>query len=230
MGVPSATSAGSQMWVRGPTTHKAQPAAPAAPSKTPAPYRPAVVAQPTSARPASAGRTAPASSTTLPGRTTPAGAAGPYGPAAPAETASGPYQGSAVAWVGAHGGAGTSTLARELGGADVGCRWPDVARGEPGRVLLVARTHAAGMRAASQALDALRKEKHPAGVQLAALVLVADAPGRLPLTLGRRIRVLRSVADVHRLPWIPAWRVGKQAAKPPKEIRVLAEFVAGGSR
>ncbi|MFF7987732.1 DUF6668 family protein [Streptomyces sp. NPDC007901] len=135
-----------------------------------------------------------------------------------------------VAWVNAHGGAGASTLARELGGADMGRRWPDPAREEPGRMLLVARTHAAGMQAASQALDTLRMEDHPAGVRLVALVLVADAPGRLPIALGRRVRVLRSVVQVHRLPWIPAWRLGKPTVNPPRELRRLMELVAEGTR
>lgn len=132
-----------------------------------------------------------------------------------------------IGWVAAHGGAGTTTLAIVLGGTDLGCRWPDAARAEPGRVLLVARTHAAGLRAASRALNALREGRHPAGLELAGLVLVADAPGRLPLTLTRRIRVLRSVAPVKRVPWIAAWRLGKQAKQLPKAMAQLGALVAG---
>ncbi|MFF0728739.1 DUF6668 family protein [Streptomyces sp. NPDC004134] len=134
-----------------------------------------------------------------------------------------------MSWVGAHGGAGASTLARALGGADVGRRWPDRAGGEPGRTLLVARTHAAGIRAASQALNALRLGEHPAGVELVAVVLVADAPGRLPRELGRRVRVLRSAAEVRRIPWVPAWRVGRETERPPGEVRALAALVGGAS-
>ncbi|WP_367318314.1 DUF6668 family protein [Streptomyces sp. HUAS ZL42] len=191
MGVPSATSAGSQMWVRGPIAQQAASArtAPAAPSR-------------------------PAARTALPRPPTPAGRA----PSA--------SRGHQVAWVTAHGGSGASTLARVLGGADIGSRWPDPARGEPGRVLLVARTHNAGMRAASQALNALRKGEHPAGVQLLAVVLVADAPGRLPRPLGRRVRVLRSAAEVHRVPWIPAWRLGEEADQLPRAVRALARSIA----
>lgn len=48
-------------------------------------------------------------------------------------------------WVNAHGGAGASTLAAVIGGIDIGCRWSDPSRREPGAVLLVARTHAAGL-------------------------------------------------------------------------------------
>ncbi|MFJ9423212.1 DUF6668 family protein [Streptomyces sp. NPDC101249] len=151
-------------------------------------------------------------------------------PAEPVEWADRGDQGRHVSWVSAHGGAGASTLAREFGGTDLGRRWPDPARGEPGRVLLVARTHAAGMRAASRALDALRTEDHPPGVDLVALVLVADAPGRLPITLGRRVRVLRSATRVHRLPWVPAWRIGKKATKAPRAVRALSDLVEGRRR
>ncbi|MFH8470883.1 DUF6668 family protein [Streptomyces sp. NPDC017991] len=154
-------------------------------------------------------------------------------PAGPAETAARPFtapshrgQSPHVAWVNAHGGAGASTLAQRLGGVDMGRRWPDPARGEPSRMFLVARTHDAGMRAASQAVDLLRKKEHPAGVQLVGLVLVADAPGHLPPALGRRVRVLRSIADVHRLPWIPAWRLGRQLSQPPKQLQRIAHLVA----
>lgn len=148
-------------------------------------------------------------------------------PDAPAPRAPSPHRGQRVAWVNAHGGGGASTLARVLGGADLRLRWPETDRGEPGGVLLVARTHAGGMRAASQALNALRTGEHPAGVHLIALVLVADAPGRLPRQLGRRVRVLRSAAEVHRVPWVPAWRLGEEVDPLPKEVRALAELASG---
>jgi hypothetical protein len=144
----------------------------------------------------------------------------------PARDEPSPHQGQRVAWVNAHGGGGASTLARVLGGADLRRRWPEPDRGEPGGVLLVARTHAGGMRAASQALNALRLGDHPAGVHLIAVVLVADAPGRLPRRLGQRVRVLRSAAEVHRVPWIPAWRLGEEADPLPKQVRALAELTS----
>ncbi|MFJ8751499.1 DUF6668 family protein [Streptomyces sp. NPDC102441] len=134
-----------------------------------------------------------------------------------------------MAWVNAHGGGGAGTLVRVLGGADLGQRWPEPARGEPGGVLLVARTHAKGMQAASKALNALRLGDHPTGVHLIAVVLVADAPGRLPRELGRRVRVLRSAAEVHRVPWIPAWRLGEEVDPLPKQVRALAELASGAS-
>jgi hypothetical protein len=126
-----------------------------------------------------------------------------------------------IGWVGAHGGAGTSTLTLVLGGSDLGCRWPDPRRSEPGRIFLVARTNASGLRAASRALNALREGRHPQGMELVGIVLIADAPGRLPMALSRRIRVLRSVAPVHRIPWVPEFRLGKQTRNLPKPLANL---------
>jgi hypothetical protein len=142
-----------------------------------------------------------------------------------AGTAVAPGAVSAVSWVGAHGGAGATTFAAALGGQDVGHGWPRPAEGHPGRMVLLARTHATGLRAASRALDALRAGRLPAGVELVALVLVADAPGRLPLELARRVRVLRSAAPIVSIPWIPQWRVGAAAPRAPKAVADLRELI-----
>jgi hypothetical protein len=128
-----------------------------------------------------------------------------------------------IGWIAAHGGAGATTLTRLFGGTDLGCRWPDAALAEPAKVILVARTNAEGMRALSRALNALREGRHPAGMKLTGLVLSADAPGSLPLALSRRIRVLRSVAPVYRVPWIPSWRLGQQPGALPKSLHRLSE-------
>jgi hypothetical protein len=130
-----------------------------------------------------------------------------------------------MGWVAAHGGAGVTTLSIVVGGTDLGARWPDPARAEPARVMLVARTHAQGLRAASRGLNALREGRHPAGMELVGLVLVADAPGRLPPVLVTRIRLLRSVAPVWRVPWIAPWRFGKQASGLPKQAVGLGRIV-----
>ncbi|WP_327324117.1 hypothetical protein OG735_17545 [Streptomyces sp. NBC_01210] len=223
MSVPSAAPTGPQMWVRGPTSQ--QPAgeqtapAPTGPpqevaERAPYAQQPEVLDRPTvMMRPVS---------TEEPGDADRGGHPDPQQqprqPQRPGRTRQRALSGEGVGWVGAHGGAGASTLAKVLGGTDIGCRWPDASRGEPARVMLVARTHADGMRAASRALDALREGRHPKGMELVALVLVADAPGRLPFPLARRVRVLRSVAPVRRVSWIPAWRMGKQTKNLPKEV------------
>ncbi|MEV6196168.1 DUF6668 family protein [Streptomyces sp. NPDC051920] len=130
-----------------------------------------------------------------------------------------------VGWVKAHGGCGATSLAELFGGVEVGARWPDPARGEPRRVVLVGRTSARGLRSVSQALGALDDGNAPQGLELLGVVLVADAPGRLPLGLLRRIRVLRSVARVHRVPWIPAWRTGGSPKSAPRQLATLARLV-----
>ncbi|MER5201228.1 DUF6668 family protein [Streptomyces sp. NPDC002755] len=135
-----------------------------------------------------------------------------------------------ISWVGAHGGAGASTFAAALGGVDVGHAWPDISQDEPGDMLLLARTHLAGLQAASQALDSLRTGRHPAGLQLLALVLVADAPGRLPPELWRRVRVLRAAVRTFNIPWIAQWRVGRPAPKAPRAVVDLAALIPPNSR
>jgi len=130
-----------------------------------------------------------------------------------------------LGWIGAHGGAGVSTLARLLGGTDIGCRWPDARLAEPARVVVVGRTNMDGMRAVSRALHALHEGRHPAGMRLVGVVLVADAPGRLPVALTSRVRLLRSVAPVFRLPWIPAFRLGEVPKRMPKQMVRLSALV-----
>ncbi|WP_217170222.1 DUF6668 family protein [Streptomyces sp. AC512_CC834] len=117
-------------------------------------------------------------------------------------------------WVGTHGGAGVSTLAAVYGGHDCGRRWPGPA--DPPSVLLVARTHAAGLVAVARGVEDFRRGRAPAGVDLDSVVLVADAPGRLPRPLAQRVRLLESTVDVHRVPWVPAWRLGEVDAGPPR--------------
>ncbi|WP_254910176.1 DUF6668 family protein [Micromonospora sp. NBS 11-29] len=131
-----------------------------------------------------------------------------------------------IGWIGAHGGAGASTLTRLLGGVDIGCRWPDPAIGEPARVALVGRTNSDGLRAVSRALNAMREGRHPAGMRLVGVVLIADSPGRLPGPLLNRIRLLRSIAPVHRVPWIPSYRVGAEPKRAPRQLDRLAAVVA----
>jgi hypothetical protein len=62
-------------------------------------------------------------------------------------------------------------------------------------------------------------------MELVGLVLVADAPGRLPPPLVTRIRLLRSVAPVWRVPWIAPWRLGRKASKLPKQAIGLGRIV-----
>ncbi|KAF2775078.1 hypothetical protein STPH1_7265 [Streptomyces sp. OM5714] len=92
---------------------------------------------------------------------------------------------------------------------------------------MVGRTSARGLQSVSQALDALRNGRAADDLDLLAVVLVADAPGRLPLSLLSRIRVIRSVIHVHRVPWIPAWRLDRSPKSLPRQLTTLADLVSG---
>lgn len=109
--------------------------------------------------------------------------------------------------VGAHGGAGVSMLVRLAAAA--GSTWVDVGRGWPaagasGRVLVVARTSTTGLEAAQEFAGAVEAGRTPVdgrGLSLEGLVLVADAPGRLP----RPLKLLRRLVDAA---YPRSWDVG----------------------
>jgi hypothetical protein len=126
-------------------------------------------------------------------------------------------------FVGTHGGAGVSTLSAVYGGHDCGRAWP--APDAPPSVLLVARTHASGLAAVLRTLELFRRGEVPHGLDLDAVVLVADAPGRLPKPLAQHIKVIESVIDVYRVPWVPAWRLGDLTGHPPRETGPLVRLM-----
>lgn len=136
---------------------------------------------------------------------------------------------AAAWWVGAHGGAGESTLAALVPGTRAaGHAWPvGTPAGElesPARVILVARTHMHGLRSAQRAAASWASGVAP--VELLGLVLIADAPGRLPRPLRNFADVLRGgVPRVWHLPWIETWRMGDEptVADAPKDVRRLVE-------
>ena len=130
-------------------------------------------------------------------------------------------RGSALWVVGAHGGAGTSTWAALLDAGDAGMSWPVPAvPGEQVRVLVAARTHAAGLEAA-RAVAVEWLEGTVPGVELVGLVLGADAPGRrTPKPLARLAHdVGGAFPVVLRVPWQEAWRLS-QPSEAHKGLRV----------
>lgn len=143
-------------------------------------------------------------------------------PGGPPEPSPARASGRAFSWVGTHGGAGVSTLASVYGGHDSGRLWPGP--GAPPSVLLVARTHATGLESVMAAVEVFRRGEAPQGLDLDAVVLVADAPGRLPRPLAQRIRLIESVIDVYRVPWVPDWRLGDLSGRPPRETEALARL------
>lgn len=116
--------------------------------------------------------------------------------------------------VGAHGGSGTTTVARLLNAADSGRAWPEPSYGTRVTVVVTARTSTAGLMAASRTLAGYCAHDDPESGRLAGFVLVADAPGRLPKELNRRISVLASATMVYRLPWVREWRLSEAAPDP----------------
>jgi hypothetical protein len=120
--------------------------------------------------------------------------------------------------VGAHGGAGETTVASWTGGRAAGHRWPVSAtwstpgnhpRPDGGTVdlVLVARTHARGLAAARQVLTQWAAGRLPAN-QLHGLVLIPDAPGRLPTQLAEQARLIAGGAPrAWLLPWLDELRL-----------------------
>ncbi|WAZ23436.1 hypothetical protein STRCI_004777 [Streptomyces cinnabarinus] len=139
-----------------------------------------------------------------------------------------PFTPRHYSWVGTHGGAGVTTLSRVYGGHDCGRAWPGP--GDPRSVLLVGRTHAAGLDAVLRAVADFRREPPPDGLDLDAVVLVADAPGRLPRPLAQRMKAIESVIDVYRVPWVQSWRLGRTEGPPPRETEALAQLTGVGRR
>lgn len=133
---------------------------------------------------------------------------------------------AALWWVGVHGGAGETTLATvtaDTRAADHA--WPiPVTPDTSHRVVLVARTHYAGLIAAQRAATHWATNPASNGIELLGLVLIADAPGRLPRPLRELAEVITGgVPRTWQLPWIPAWRLGPVSAAPslPAEFRAL---------
>ncbi|MBX9244627.1 hypothetical protein ICW40_07365 [Actinotalea ferrariae] len=96
-------------------------------------------------------------------------------------------------------------------------------------MVLVARPHASGLRAAQKAATHWAAGALP-DVQLLGLVIVADAPGRLPRPL-RELAALVSggVPQTWQVPWIESWRLGDDVAleSAPREVRrLIADLTA----
>ncbi len=121
-----------------------------------------------------------------------------------------------LAVLAAHGGAGVSSLLRagleRLGAFDADRYWPT-----SGPVLVVARSSTGGLEQAQ-----LLARQHAAGdagpdVQLLGLVLIADAPGRLPARVRELVDLVSGgFGGCWRLPWLQEWRLA--AASEPLPV------------
>jgi hypothetical protein len=73
-------------------------------------------------------------------------------------------------------------------------------------------------------LGLFRRGAAPPGLDLDAVVLVADAPGRLPRPLAQRVKAIDALIDVYRVPWVTAWRTNDLSGRPPRECDHLARL------
>lgn len=118
-----------------------------------------------------------------------------------------PVNGWAGLWfVGAHGGSGESTLTSLVpGAAAAGHAWP-AAAGRMAPVALVARSNVRGLRAAQAAAQQWAAGLVPS-VELLGLVVMSDAPGKLPRELRDLVKVVAGgVPRLWEIPWVPSWR------------------------
>jgi len=131
-----------------------------------------------------------------------------------------------VWWLGAHGGAGESTLASLAPGTRAaGHAWPiPTTTGTVHRVVLVARSNFSGLTSARKAAIDWASSSLGGGVQLAGIALMSDARGRVPKPLRDLEQVIAGgVPRVWNLPWVEAWRFGPAtpADALPKEFHTL---------
>jgi len=126
--------------------------------------------------------------------------------------------------VGAHGGAGESTLARfDAGWAESQHRWP-TNHGATTRCVLVARSNAAGLLAAQAALAQWNAARDP-GWDVVGLVIMADAPEKLPKPLRDLARLVAGGAPRSwQLPWVAGWRTDPEdLSAAPRTVRGTIE-------
>lgn len=127
-------------------------------------------------------------------------------------------------WVyGVHGGSGESRIAAlEPSWSATDHSWPD----RPGAaVLLVARTSAYGLNAAHAAIAKWAAGRTPGSAALVGLVLVADAPGRLPKPLHDLAKLVAGgVERSWRIGWSEHWRQGDFAVLPAGVDRLLKDL------
>lgn len=137
---------------------------------------------------------------------------------------------STLWFVGAHGGAGETSIADLVDGWQAADHaWPassDV--GHNCACVLVARTHAHGLRSAQAALRQWASGTLGDHTRLLGLVLVADAPGKLPRPLrDLAAHVAGGAPRTWQFGWLEPWRTGEQLgleSLPRPTRQVLADL------
>jgi hypothetical protein len=141
-------------------------------------------------------------------------------------------------WVGCHGGAGVTTLTTAIAGqsaADARGHWPAPQRPDLARVVLVARTHFHGLSMAQLVGRQWASGIVPEGTEVLGLVLVADAPGKLPRPLRELAQLVSGgFPRVWEIPWIEELRRGEAPAPDHPAFRRIGldlyHIVFGGTR
>lgn len=139
-------------------------------------------------------------------------------------------------WLGVHGGAGESSLARlNRGTRAAEHHWPVAPSGST--VVLVARSNISGLQAAQKAATEWGSHSLPLNLRVAGLVVIADAPGRIPKEIRDFAHVVGGgVPYLWHFPWIEAWRFGhnvpleelsKEARAVLDQVRIAATTIAG---
>lgn len=144
-----------------------------------------------------------------------------------------PLRGTAALWcLGVHGGAGESTLAAlDASWREAGHAWPAAPlqrSAPPVSVLLVARSSLRGLTAAQSAAQQWAAGLVPWST-VVGLVIVADAPGRLPRPLRDLAQLVAGgVPRTWHLPWIESCRLSEGLALPaaPREVRRFVDQVS----
>ena len=135
--------------------------------------------------------------------------------------------GAPLWWVGVHGGAGEWTLAQLVPQwRQAEHAWPlVVGTSAAAPTVLVARSSVRGLRAAQLAATQWASGIVP-HVTVLGLVVIADAPGRLPRPIRHLVKVVGGgVPRVWQVPWVEAWRLGEDVAlqTSPREVRKLVD-------
>lgn len=130
-------------------------------------------------------------------------------------------------WLGVHGGAGESKLSRLVEHSrPADHSWPHLLTSpRPAPVVLVARSNYDGLRAAQSAATQWASGLVPF-VNVLGLVVVADAPGRLPRPLREFAQIVGGgVPRTWSVPWIESWRLGEEPSllSVPREVRRLVD-------
>lgn len=136
--------------------------------------------------------------------------------------------GPALWLVGAHGGAGESTIAAlDERWAATGHTWPALPGGAPAVCVLVARTNVTGLLAAQRALTQWASSTAGPSAQCIGLLLIADRPEKkTPQAIADLIsHVAGGAPRLWRIDWVEGWRLGDLDARPTRSVaKVLRDL------